>query len=273
MYYLLRRYFRAETYYVHLLELFHDVSSFPFIRTRLRARMLSLDVPRRRRSRRRWVSWSIYSPLQTITLIWANSLFKSWYHLPLPFRPRRLNPTPHTYRHSLITRSKATSFYLPVAIAMTVCGVPESYSLHGCLFSPYPAARSILLQLGEYFQIQEDFLSWFGTAEEVGKTRTDITGNKCSWCINVALVVASPKQRKVLEENYGRMDSEKEMRVKEIYKAIGVKEQYRMYEASLKKQIEAMIAEIPEPEGNVDGGVLKRKVFTSFFHMIYERTK
>jgi farnesyl diphosphate synthase len=154
---------------------------------------------------------------------------------------------------------------------MTVCGVPESYSLHGCLFSPYSAARSILLQLGEYCQIQEDFLNWFGTAEEVGKIRTDITGSKCSWCINVALAVASPEQRTVLEENCGRMDSEKEMRVKEIYKAIGVTEQYRIYEASLREQIEAMIAGIPEPEGDVDGCVLRREVFTSFFHKIYER--
>ena len=142
----------------------------------------------------------------------------------------------HAYRHALITRSKATSFYLPVAI--------------------------------KFFQIQEDFLNWRGTVEEVGKTRSDITGNKCSWCINVALVVASPEQRKVLEENYGRMDSEKEMRVKEIYEAIGLRERYRIYEASLKEQIEAMIAEIAEPEGNVDGSVLKREVFTSFFHKI-----
>ena len=138
---------------------------------------------------------------------------------------------------------------------------------------PLLPARSILLQLGEYFQIREDFLNWYGTVEEVGKTRTDITGNECSWCINVALVVASPEQRKVLEENYGRMDSKKVMRVKEIYEAIGVKEQYRIYEASLKEQIEAMIAGIPEPEGNVDGSVLKREVFTSFFNTIYERTK
>ena len=156
---------------------------------------------------------------------------------------------------------------------MCVCGVPESYSLDGCIFSPYAAAHSILFRLGEYFQIQEDFLNWCGTVEEVGRTRSDIAGNKCSWCINVALAVASPEQRKVLEENYGRMDSEKEMRVKEIYEAIGLRERYRIYEASLKEQIEAMIAEIPEPEGNVDGGVLKREVFTSFFHKIYERTK
>lgn len=156
---------------------------------------------------------------------------------------------------------------------MCVCGVPESYTLHGCLFSPYTTARSILLQLGEYFQIQADFLNYIDTVREVGKTRSDITENKCSWCINVALVVSSPEQRKVLEENYGQMDPEKEMRVKEIYEMSGLREQYQIYEANLKERIEALIKEIPEPEGGMDGGVLKREVFSSFLNKVYKRTK
>lgn len=155
---------------------------------------------------------------------------------------------------------------------MCICGVPETYTLHGHLFSPYTAARPILIQLGEYFQIQADFLNYINTVEEVGKARSDITENKCSWCINVALVVSSPEQRKVLEENYGRMDPEKEVRVKEIYEMSRLREQYRIYETSLKEQIEALIEEIPEPEGNMGGSMLKREVFTSFFNRIYTRT-
>lgn len=68
------------------------------------------------------------------------------------------------------------------------------------------------------------------------------------------------------------MDPEKEMRVKEIYERSGLREQYRVYEASVKERIEALINEIPEPEGNLDGGLLKREVFSSFFNQVHKRT-
>ncbi|KAH0828940.1 farnesyl-diphosphate synthase [Lanmaoa asiatica] len=228
MFYLLKKYFCMETYYVHLLELIQD--------TTFQMEMGQL----------------------------VNSITTSKDHVDLSKFSLQ--------KYGLITRRKVASFYLPVALAMCVCGVPESYTLHGCLFSPYTTARSILLQLCEYHQMQYDFLSYVGTTKGVCKTRTDIMGNTCSWCINVALVIASPEQRKVLEENYGQTDPEMELRVKEIYETIGLRERYQVSEASLKERIEASIAEIPEPEGNMDGGVLKREVFACFLNEIYKGT-
>lgn len=165
------------------------------------------------------------------------------------------------------------SFYLSVALAMRVCGVPDAYEVNGQTIHPYPLALSILLPLGEYFQIQDDFLDYAGTPEQIGKVGTDIVDNKCSWCINVALEVATAEQRAVLEENYGRKDGEKEARVKEVYEAIGLRERYRVYEESVKLRIEELIGGVPEPEGNPEGGFLKRGVFTAFLNKIYKRTK
>jgi len=48
-------------------------------------------------------------------------------------------------------------------------------------------ALDILVPLGEYFQIQDDYLDYSGTPEQIGKIGTDIMDNKCSWCINTAL--------------------------------------------------------------------------------------
>ena len=155
---------------------------------------------------------------------------------------------------------------------MRVCGVPESYMVRGETIRPYDLALSILLPMGEYFQIQDDFLDYAGTPEQIGKIGTDIVDNKCSWCVNVALAVATPEQRAVLDANYGRKDAVKEGRVKEVYEAVGMRERYRMYEEGVKVRIEGLIAGVPEPEGGVDG-VLKRGVFTAFLNKIYKRTK
>jgi hypothetical protein len=59
----------------------------------------------------------------------------------------------------------------------------------------YKLALDILLPLGEYFQIQDDYLDYAGTPEQIGKIGTDILDNKCSWCINAALARATPAQR------------------------------------------------------------------------------
>ena len=96
-------------------------------------------------------------------------------------------------RHHLIVVYKTAfySFYLPVALAMHMSGVknPESYA----------AALDILIPLGEYFQIQDDILDCYGDRALIGKIGTDILDNKCSWNINVALKVATPEQRQVLD--------------------------------------------------------------------------
>ena len=103
----------------------------------------------------------------------------------------------------VIYKTAYYSFYLPVALAMHMCHIPASYSLGSSHVDPYKLALDILLPLGEYFQIQDDFLDYAGTPEQLGKIGTDIIDNKCSWCVNVALALVTPAQRKILDENYG----------------------------------------------------------------------
>ena len=65
----------------------------------------------------------------------------------------------------------------------------------------YKAAERILIPMGEYFQIQDDFLDCYADPEVLGKVGTDILDNKCSWVINTALQHATPEQRAVLDVN------------------------------------------------------------------------
>ncbi|KAL4071938.1 isoprenoid synthase domain-containing protein [Scleroderma yunnanense] len=231
IYHLLKKYFRSEPYYIHLLELFHETS----YQTEMG---------------------------QLVDLITAPE-----DHVDL----NRFS----IQKHAFIVQYKTAyySFYLSVALAMRVCGVPESYTLNGKTIEPYKVALSILLPLGEYFQIQDDFLDYYGTPEQIGKVGTDIVDNKCSWCINIALSVVTPEQRQILDENYGRKDAAKEARVKALYEEIGLPGRYFAYEEDAYQRLTSLINDIPEPEPGTDGGFLRGDVFTSFLNKIYKRTK
>jgi geranylgeranyl pyrophosphate synthase len=61
----------------------------------------------------------------------------------------------------------------------------------------FEQAKTILMMIGEYFQIQDDYLDCYGKLEDIGKEGSDIQDNKCSWLVVKALEIASPVQRKV----------------------------------------------------------------------------
>lgn len=63
----------------------------------------------------------------------------------------------------------------------------------------YEQAKKVLLVLGEYFQVQDDFLDCYGSPEVIGKIGTDIEDNKCGWLIVQALSLANADQRKILD--------------------------------------------------------------------------
>ncbi|KXN83449.1 Farnesyl pyrophosphate synthase [Leucoagaricus sp. SymC.cos] len=181
-------------------------------------------------------------------------------------------------KHSLIVIWKTAfySFYLPVACAMYMCGIPHtpipSTDPSEPPKDPYDIAKSILIPLGEYFQCQDDYLDFAGTPEQIGKVGTDIIDNKCSWCINTALLYATPAQRQILEENYGKKPSggECELKVKAVFEEIGVREKYAEFEENAVKKLREMIAKVPEFE---EANTLKREAFESFLMKIYKRSK
>jgi farnesyl diphosphate synthase len=164
------------------------------------------------------------------------------------------------------------SFYLPVALALLLCGFPIEKKNES---DPdyFKIALDILLPLGEYSHIQEDYLDYAGTIEQSGKIGTDIMDNKCSWCIAAALAFANPTQRAILEANYGRKDVEAERCVKEIFREVGVDAYYAEYEAEAYARINALIDAVPEVKSPCGEAVLRRSVFRTFLEKISGRTK
>jgi farnesyl diphosphate synthase len=159
----------------------------------------------------------------------------------------------------VIYKTAYYSFYLPVALALYQQNIATPKNLK--------QAEQILIPLGEYFQAQDDYLDNFGLPEHIGKIGTDILDNKCSWLVNQALAIATPEQRKILDDNYGRKDSTKEAAVKKLYDELNLKQIYKEYEEQRVGEIKKMIAEVDESEG------LKKEVFESFLSKIYKRSK
>ncbi|CAI4061360.1 hypothetical protein N7582_001874 [Saccharomyces uvarum] len=164
-------------------------------------------------------------------------------------------------KHSFIVTFKTAyySFYLPVALAMFVAGITDEKDLK--------QAKDVLIPLGEYFQIQDDYLDCFGTPEQIGKIGTDIQDNKCSWVINKALDLASAEQRKTLDENYGRKDSVAEAKCKQIFNDLKIDQLYEEYEESIAKDLKSKISQVDESRG------FKADVLTAFLNKVYKRSK
>lgn len=164
-------------------------------------------------------------------------------------------------KHSFIVIFKTAyySFYLPVALAMYMSGINDEKDLK--------QVRDILIPLGEYFQIQDDYLDCFGTPEQIGKIGTDIKDNKCSWVINQALLIATPEQRQLLDNNYGKKDDESEQKCKDLFKQLGIEKIYHDYEESIVAKLRKQIDQIDESRG------LKKDVLTAFLGKVYKRSK
>jgi farnesyl diphosphate synthase len=163
------------------------------------------------------------------------------------------------YRFIVVYKTAYYSFYLPVALALLMLDVATPENLK--------QAEDILIPLGEYFQVQDDYLDNFGLPEHIGKIGTDIMDNKCSWLVNQALAIVTPEQRRVLEENYGRKDKAKEAVIKKLYDDLNLEQRYKDYEEKVVGDLRAMIAKIDESKG------MKRGVFEAFLGKIYKRSK
>ncbi|KAI8871155.1 farnesyl pyrophosphate synthase [Ramicandelaber brevisporus] len=164
----------------------------------------------------------------------------------------------HKYSWIVIYKTAFYSFYLPVACAMILSGITDE--------TAYAEAKKILLPLGEYFQVQDDYLDCYGDPSVIGKIGTDIEVNKCSWLVNTALNIATPEQRAILEENYGQKEPEKVAKVKALYKELDIPKLFAEFEEKSYQDISKMIADLDEK-------VLKRQIFIDFMAKIYKRSQ
>ncbi|XP_068107598.1 farnesyl pyrophosphate synthase-like isoform X2 [Hyperolius riggenbachi] len=147
------------------------------------------------------------------------------------------------------------SFYLPVAAALYLVGIDDE--------QVHRKTKTILLEMGEFHQIENDYLDCFGDPGGAGKFGSDIEENKCSWLVTEALKRATPEQRRILEENYGQNDVEKMQLVKQLYEELDLPSIFRQYEEESYQRLQTLISQ------HAHG--LPKEIFLSLARKIYKR--
>ncbi|XP_021740816.1 farnesyl pyrophosphate synthase 1-like [Chenopodium quinoa] len=126
------------------------------------------------------------------------------------------------HRRIVLYKTASYSCYLSVACALLMSEENLDDHLN---------AKSILIDIGNYFQVHVDYLNCFGEPGN-GKTGTDIEEFKCSWLVVKALELCNDEQKKekILHENYGKQDPACVAQVKELYNELNLQGAYVEYE-------------------------------------------
>ncbi len=164
-------------------------------------------------------------------------------------------------RYAAIVKYKTAfySFCLPVRLAMFMSNWSD--------MKVHSDAEKILLKMGHFFQVQDDYLDCFGDPEKIGKIGTDIEDGKCCWPIITALQNSSPLQRKQLQDYYGLHNNEAVAKVKAIYRELNIESLYREYEDNTYNEICQLINEITLSSN------LPTNIFYGFLSKIHRRSK
>eukprot|EP00753_Platysulcus_tardus_P013192 PLAT3638.1.p1 GENE.PLAT3638.1~~PLAT3638.1.p1 ORF type:complete len:369 (-),score=213.05 PLAT3638.1:88-1194(-) len=159
-------------------------------------------------------------------------------------------------RYKTIVRYKTAfySFYLPVALGLVIAGVTDKVR--------FATARRICLIIGEYFQVQDDYLDCFGDPAVIGKIGTDIEDAKCGWLIVQALGLANAEQRALLEAHYGKKDEADVAVIKRVYNDLNLVSVFEAYEADTYASIMAELDQLPKED---------RPVYDALVAKIYKR--
>jgi len=165
--------------------------------------------------------------------------------------------SPERYNSIVQYKTAYYSFYLPVACAMYMAGISDDLS--------HAKAKAILLKMGHFFQVQDDYLDCYGEPAVIGKVGTDIEESKCSWLVVQALQRVTPEQRQILQDNYAQQDPKKVARVKELYLVLNLPKVYAEFEDSSYKEIMELI--------DTESGDLPKEIFITFANKIYKRNK
>lgn len=165
-------------------------------------------------------------------------------------------------RYSAIVKHKTSyySFFLPVALGMSMAGFKEPES--------FRQARTVLLEMGHFFQVQDDYLDCFGDPAVTGKKGTDIEEGKCTWLACVAMQRANTQQKQILRDNYG-IDNEANVAVvKQLYNDLQIPKVFDRYEEDSYQDI---VNHIEQMSPSRDGKKIPPLIFHMFLHRIYKR--
>uniref|UniRef100_A0A1B0DJD4 Farnesyl pyrophosphate synthase n=1 Tax=Phlebotomus papatasi TaxID=29031 RepID=A0A1B0DJD4_PHLPP len=148
-----------------------------------------------------------------------------------------------------------SGYYLTIASALHLAGYtsPEIFQ----------QAKEILLDIGLFFQIQDDFIDCFGDPKLTGKIGTDIKDGKCTWLSVTCVQRATDAQKEIMREYFGKDDTKAVARVKQLYEELCLPDIYATYEEEFSKRIKRQIDQISQK--------IPGKIFLFILDKIFKR--
>ncbi|KEP67390.1 UNVERIFIED_CONTAM: polyprenyl synthetase superfamily protein [Hammondia hammondi] len=140
-------------------------------------------------------------------------------------------------RQATVARLKTShySFYLPTALGMTYGGLTDPALV--------AQAKELCLAIGEYFQVQDDYLDCFSDPKISGKIGSDIQEKKCCWLFVQAVRRASREDLAQLLRVYGHPDHVDW--VKDLYCRLDLTSLYLQYEEETLAKLRRSVSSFP----------------------------
>ena len=168
----------------------------------------------------------------------------------------------YTLQNYLNIVKHKTAYYttvLPVTLALYYCGCRDP--------EVHEKAEDILIRIGNFFQVQDDYFDCYKSADTLGKVGTDIENGKCTWLVTTALSIASTDQASQLKSNYGRQDADAVKAVKSLYNDLKIPQVYAEFEEENCTQIMKKVDEWDEEQT-----VIPRGLFIAVLAPLFERS-
>ena len=169
--------------------------------------------------------------------------------------------TLHTYNRIVKYKTAYYTYHCPMLLGLSVTSQLETVSA--------PLVEQIAVTMGEYFQVQDDFLDCFGDPAHIGKIGTDIEDNKCSWlaCTFLATKAADATAIAAFKANYGKHGKEQVQAVKQLYRDAQLVAAFEKYEGDIVKTVDTQIATLVRQNANF------AEAITLLWGRTYKRTK
>ena len=146
-----------------------------------------------------------------------------------------------------------------MALSMIICGFPvEKESLLDPSYYDY--ALDILLPLGEYAQIQAEYLD--SCTGNLPKTR--------SWCFDAIRTSGTPEQLATLDAHFGKPDMTSQLHVRSVFAESGIDARYAQYSTDAYARISALIDALPELRNPSGDAILRRSAFRTLLEDIHD---
>ncbi|XHF98345.1 hypothetical protein AWENTII_001899 [Aspergillus wentii] len=116
------------------------------------------------------------------------------------------------YQRIILLKGGYCSFYLSVLLGLQYLSLASETNVQ--------QTKDIIVPLGQFYQVQNDFLGVFGATARTGKIGTDIQKNKCSWLVIKALCICDDRQRQITCNKYGQVEGEDAVEVEELFRSL-----------------------------------------------------